>query len=364
MKNVLFLVNSLGGGGAERVCVNLANYMAKNDCRVKIITVFEQTKVTGYALHSNIEVINLGYNLDSKIEKIKCLLFAHHRINHYLKHTSLTWDLITSHLPMSNIITRRSKIGKKAIYVFHSTMRTFSKNQSAIFKLGLRAFFRKRKVCCVSEGIRKECLEVYGFSKKYTFTIYNPLDPEANSTNVDNKMITSLKPYILVVGRLNVLKRQDRAIQIFEQGHFSNSLNLVFCGDGELKDELVQQSQKTNCSDHIHFVGWQDDVRSWIKQAEVLLCTSDTEGFPMNLVEGAREGVKIVSADCQFGPNEILTGEYAKFLVKDKTDIASYISAIKQALSKYPTAKNPIIEQCSPEIIVNQYFKMYQKGKK
>ena len=84
----------------------------------------------------------------------------------------------------------------------------------------------------------------------------------------------------------------------------------------------------------------------------------------MNLVEGAREGVKIVSADCQFGPNEILTGEYAQFLVKDKTDIASYISAIKQALNKYPTAKNPIIEQCSPEIIVNQYFKMYQKGKK
>ena len=84
----------------------------------------------------------------------------------------------------------------------------------------------------------------------------------------------------------------------------------------------------------------------------------------MNLVEGAREGVKIVSADCQFGPNEILTGEYAKFLVKDKTDIASYISAIKQALNKYPTTKNPIIEQCSPEIIVNQYFKMYQKGKK
>ena len=366
MKNVLFIVNSLGGGGAERVCVNLANKMADSACNVKIITVFDRNDKTPYRLDKKIEIYNLGYNLNNKFEKLKCLLFAYQKINRYIKGLDLDWDLITSHLPMSNMITRRSSIGKKAIYVLHSTIRTFSENQSNLFKAGLRRFFKGRKVCCVSDGIRKECLKKYGFSKKNTFTIYNPLELRKTNANDSSKKlkINNLKPFMLVVGRLNQLKRQDRAIKIFEQGEFYKKLNLVFCGDGELIYELTEQAKNTEGARRIHFVGWQNNVSDWIKNAEVLLCTSDTEGFPMNLVEGVNEGVKIVSADCAFGPNEILTGEYAKYLVRDKENISEYVDKINLALEKYPSSKNPIIEKCSPEKIVDQYFRFYKKGEK
>ena len=103
------------------------------------------------------------------------------------------------------------------------------------------------------------------------------------------------------------------------------------------------------------FMGWQDNIYKWLANCEVLICTSDVEAFPMNLIEAFACKTKVVSSNCQYGPNEILLGEYAKFLVKPD-DIEGYIEKIKEAIEEYPQVQNPIIEQCKPNNIINQYI--------
>ncbi len=108
------------------------------------------------------------------------------------------------------------------------------------------------------------------------------------------------------------------------------------------------------------FMGWQENVYKWLANCEVLICTSDFEAFPMNLIEAFACQAKVVSSDCQYGPNEILLGEYKKFLV-ETNDIESYITKIKLAMNEYPEQPNEILERCKPENIIEKYLTFMQR---
>ena len=64
--------------------------------------------------------------------------------------------------------------------------------------------------------------------------------------------------------------------------------------------------------------------------------TSDREALPTVLIEGLMAGARVVSADCDFGPREILTGELAEYLVQPDC-INGYVEAIERALGSYPS---------------------------
>lgn len=363
-KRVLFIVNSLGGGGAERVCINLSNSFCRKGYAVDIISLKPLDDVR-YNVGKGVNLYSLNYKLDSKISKMRCLFVGGRRLSKLIRKINPGQDyaLITSHLPMSNIATRFSTVGEDSIYVFHSTIKTFSETKSRIFKALLRKFFKNRKIACVSEGIRKECRDEYGLQDKFLRTIYNPIlkTEIRRKANVDDGETQELKPYLLFVGRLNKLKRPDRALAVLSESNLSKKYNLVFCGAGELEDELLTQARELGLEKKIVFLGWQDNVYKWIKNAEVLLCTSDHEGFPMGLVEALACGTKVVSSNCEFGPNEILTGEYADFLV-EKDDLAGYVKAIKKAVKSYPKTVPSIISECSPEKIVDEYLDYYDNN--
>ena len=266
---------------------------------------------------------------------------------------------------MANIVTRSSCFGKKSIYVFHSTIKTFSANKTRLFRMVLKWFFKNRKVVCVSKGIMSECLNEYKFSEKNIKAIYNPINIEEIKEKSKQKLPNGVtkKPYFIIIGRLNRLKRQDRCIEIFNKGDFYKKYDLLICGTGELEQELRKQAGSLPSKESIKFIGWQENVYKWMKNSALVLCTSDAEGFPMNMVEAYACGAKVVSSDCDFGPREIMVGEYSKYLV-DKDSIGDYIETINDALNKYPKTKNPIVAECSIENIMLKYESFYKEAKK
>lgn len=69
-------------GGAERVCVNLANYFAERGYQVSIVVLF-QKKETIYALHPSIQIINVPPLRFGRFPAVKIFLlqlFFMHRI--------------------------------------------------------------------------------------------------------------------------------------------------------------------------------------------------------------------------------------------------------------------------------------------
>lgn len=354
----LFFINSLSNGGAERVSINLANEMVKEGYKVDFILLGEnEDNSKSYTIDKKINIYNLGIGTGNKIKKIFNILHSIKRVNKIIKENEAEskYDIITSHLPMSNFITRLSVLRNRAIYVFHLPAKAYDKFKfKFVYKFILRFMYKDRKIVAVSEGVRKEAIEDYGFKEKYIRTIYNPINineiKEMMKEQIDIK-----DKYFLHVGRFNINKRQDRMLEIFYKGEFYKKYKVLFCGQGELEQNIKEKAKELKIEDRVVFMKWQPNIYKWMYNAEILINTSDCESFSMSNLEAMVCGTKVVSSNCNFGPSEMMQGDYSSYLV-EKDNINEYIEKINLALEKYPTEENKFIEKCLPNKIVSQYL--------
>ena len=257
---------------------------------------------------------------------------------------------------MSNIMTRLSIVNKRSLYVFHTSLSNYDKlGSKKLFRVLIHYMFDNRKIVAVSEGVKKECIDEYHLQKSNIKTIYNPVDENEVTKKAQEPIDEIDYKYLLLVGRFNEAKRQDRMVEIFYKGEFYKNYKLVFCGTGILENKIKNQVKELGISDRVIFLGWQSNVYKWMKNAEVLVSTSDTEAFPMNLIEAIICGTRIVASNCKFGPDEILKGNFSKFLV-ETDNIEQYIEKINLALREYPNEENPIISECNPKNIIKKYL--------
>ena len=89
--------------------------------------------------------------------------------------------------------------------------------------------------------------------------------------------------------------------------------------------------------------------------AELVVLSSDFEGFPLVLIEALAVGTPVVSTDCPHGPNEILTGPLARWLtpVGDASALATTIDAALAADIDVRGAA--ILAQLEAPLIAAQY---------
>ena len=118
-------------------------------------------------------------------------------------------------------------------------------------------------------------------------SIANPVTIDTHSdTNPEGKL-----KHILYVGRLECEnKKPDRVLKVWskiENNAPDWSLDIVGDGpDKERLEKLANDMQLKRC----HFCGYQNPV-SYYKQSQIMLLTSDFEGFPLVLVEAMSCGV-------------------------------------------------------------------------
>lgn len=362
-KKALFMINSLSNGGAERVCINMANELVDEGYKVDFILLgSNKENEKTYEINKDIQIYNLQINEKNKIKKIFKIFNSIGKVDDYIlkQESDEKYSLITSHLPMSNILTRFSIINKRCLYVFHTRMSSYDKiGSKKTFKMLIHLIFNNRKIVAVSEGVRKECIKKYCLQEQNIGTIYNPVDEEKVLEKAQENIEGIDGRYILQVGRFNSAKRQDRMVDVFYRGKFYKDYKLVFCGTGKLENNIKKQVKELGITDSVVFLGWQSNVYKWMKNAAVLVSTSDCEAFPMNLIEAAICGTKIVSSNCEFGPNEILKGKFSEFLVETQ-NIEQYIEKIKLALKDYPKEKNPIVDECRPKNIIKKYIEFME----
>lgn len=361
-KKALFVVNSLSDGGAERVCINMANELLQQNYEVDFILLGKNDKNNKtYKINKEINIYNLNINNTNKIIKIFKILASIGKMNKIIRkrEEETGYQLITSHLPMANILTRFSCIKNRALYVFHTKVSSYDRICHKLFFMFFYYIYKNQKIVAVSEGVRQEAINKYKIKEKNIVTIYNPI----NVTEIDKKSkekIPKIGKYILQVGRFNDAKRQDRMVDVFFKGELYKKYQLVFCGTGELEESIKTKVNNMGINEKVTFLGWQDNVYKWMKNAELLVSTSDYEAFPMNLMEAIICGTKVVSSNCEFGPNEILLGDYSKYLVKTD-DVNDYIEKINMSLLSYPITNNPIIEKCKASNIIEEYLKFMGK---
>ncbi len=106
------------------------------------------------------------------------------------------------------------------------------------------------------------------------------------------------KKIVLCVGRLEKEKNFSFAISVFAKFlELEKESALLFAGTGSFESRLRSQVYEEDLEDKVHFIGFQEDVFSLYKAADVLLVTSDYEGYGMVIVEALACGIPVVSRD-------------------------------------------------------------------
>jgi len=349
MKKVLFIVNSLSGGGAERVVTLLANYMAEKNNKVYIIC-FDTAST--FILHPKVKVIFLGRNTKGFWNIMRNKSKLERTIRNLEREES--FDLITVHLLYSHLITRLGRCRNRAVYVMHSIYsRKFKRN--IIFRLLIKFIYKNRSLISVSEGLKQELINYWNLKNNTKIAVINnPLDIEYIREKASEKLLIDGK-YIISVGRLTAVKRYDYLIKAFMKTKLKEDYKLIILGEGEEKQKLTQLVSQLKAESCIMLKGWEENPIKWIENASLYVCTSKYECFPMTLLECLCCATPIVSVDCDYGPREILKGELKKFLVEDNC-MDKLTIAMEEAVNNYPTISEEYYSFYDIKNISEQYL--------
>ena len=168
----------------------------------------------------------------------------------------------------------------------------------------------------MKENIIREMPEI----KEKVEIVYNPFNIEKikqESEKIANLSVEEIKKlndeYIIMVARLE-LKEKDfftlfKAYKIVLEK--DKKLKLYILGDGSDREKINNKIKELDLEGKIILLGKKENPYPWIKNSQLLIHSSKSEGFGLVLVEALILNKIVISTDCPVGPKEICdNGKY------------------------------------------------------
>lgn len=308
--NLMLIIPSLCGGGAERVTATLASALCEKH-RVVVVTYYTVDKPYAIDERVIIECLQLsgGKNpaakLKNSMERIKKLkaLKRRYRI-----------DCAVSMLYSPNLENVLSKGTEKTIISVRSK---YSASYTArLPKLLASLACRKADLTVsLSNNVMDDLVENFNAPPDRTTTIYNPCDIQMilrqKNAAIDNHVFTDVRKksdfVVITAGRLTDQKGQWHMIKAFAEVIKSHpQASLVILGEGKLEAYLNDLILKLHLENNVFLLGFQANPYAFLGQADIFAFTSLYEGFGNILIEAMACSLAIVSCDCDSGPRELL----------------------------------------------------------
>ncbi len=196
--------------------------------------------------------------------------------------------------------------GKKCISWIHGDIYNLinkypnqTKDMSEERELQRKAFKKADCIIAISDNTRQSIEDIYPEYKEKIRTIYNGIDVDTiRKRSLENEDIRLEKPSVLYIGRLEKGKDPIRTLDIFTNLHSIRPYaHLYYLGYGELENEVKREVENRGLNEFVHLLGYYDNPFPIIRQADVVLMTSRSEGFPVSLLESVALDVPFVSTE-------------------------------------------------------------------
>lgn len=394
---VLHLIKSLGRGGAEKLIPETA-------------LVHDQEKFNFHCLYFYHQENNIVDELEAAGITVHLIpsgnlgLFFHvKRVRDFiLKHQ---FDIIHAHLPWAGIMARSvgSSLNIPIVYTEHNTWDRYNK----LSYWGNRISFKKQdvviavsnevalsmrlnsiwdpyqrggrmKLKVIQNGVNTEVFKrmenasigdpEVGIEQNEVKSTKNQI-VNSEATELDLKSLLGIPADAPVIGIVAVFRDQKRlwlwvevAIKILET---CPNTHFLLVGDGEWKERLESQIQKSGKAGNFHLVGVQKNVIPFLSLMDIYLSTSEFEGLPIAMLEGMSCEVPVVATRAG-GIGEVIQHGTQGYLteIDEWKQLAHYAIQIiknpnlKKNLSK--EARSRVIENFSMRRMVGELEEVYQ----
>lgn len=325
MKKILFFIDTLGHGGAEKVMINLVNNLNKEKYDITVMTIFDCG-------------VNKKY-LDKGI-KYKYIFKRVFRGNVTL------CKCFTPEFLYRHII--KDRYDTLIAYLEGNTTRILSGcHDKGIKKLAWIHVEMSAKTLFRAYRSKAECIKAYRGFDKIVGVSRTVLDSFENNTGtwdnlcvryntVETEYITerSHEPIadiempkeelkLVTVGRLIEQKSYLRLLRIHKrllENHIYHKLYII--GEGE-QERLLREYIRDNKLENTAFLlGFKENPWKYVKKADLFVCSSWKEGFSTAVTESLIAGTPVVTTLCS-GMKEML-GESEYGLIVENEEQALY----------------------------------------
>ncbi len=269
------------------------------------------------------------------------------------------FDIVFSNLPRADRVVKLLNHSNK-YFVIHTSYRTEidkfklfrAKNKLKLY----REIYHNENIITISKEMIEDFNEL-GINYKSAKTIYNPFYIE-EIREKGNEPVELNYEYIISSSAFRAGKRYDVMLDAFKMVKKDIKLLILAKSNPKLEEMIRERGLKNR----VVIMGFQQNPYKYIKNAKLLVLSSDREGLPTVVIESLILHTPVVSTDCPTGPREILTGELAHWLVP--TDNPHALAAkIDEALESDIYIKNESIEKFDKETIYYEYKTLWEKEK-
>ena len=306
MDNIGIMTWSMSGGGAERAAANLSKDLS--DYYNVYIFCFDTSK-TPYPYKG--QIIDVGIAIGKGLFQKTSILIQRIILIRALK-KKYNLKVMISFMPQMNAYNVATRKREKVIISIRNNMTEKHMSKMSNILVRLTGKFADCTVS-LSEGVRNDLIENFGFRPDKVITIYNSCDINwflKKDQFVDelSKDYDFSSPVIASVGRLTYQKGQWHLLRAFSlvKEQIDNCQLLLF-GQGELMEDLKRYSEKLGINRDVHFMGFVKNHHYLMEQCDVFVFPSLFEGLGNVLLEAIACEMPVISTDCPSGPREILS---------------------------------------------------------
>lgn len=353
--HVAFVLPDLGGGGAERLTIDLMAGFVARGARVDLVLLSRR-----------------GEFLDLVPEGVRIIDLAAARMRQaiaplrsYLKREqpdallAAMWPLTT----LTQIAALGLRRKPRVVLSEHCALGEQYAGQTgtlAAMRISMRGYRHAAGVVAVSADLGTEIAALAGLPAGRVHTVHNPIDPPLRSAPPGPAVWGDARgKRILAVGKLKPQKNFSLLIDAFARAAPDIDATLAIVGEGALRPQLEAQIARLGLQDRILLPGFTTTPGDWYDGADLFVLSSDYEGFGNVLVEAMHCGLPVVATACPHGPAEVLGhGQWGTLVPRG--DAAALAEAIRAALAAPhdAPAQRDRARQFSVERAVDAYWRL------
>ena len=312
---ILFISNNLVGGGAEKVLLNLLEEL--NDPIYEITLLLIKNK--GVYINDIPKHVKVKYMFDVSTGEAVFPMEKDKLIEYYNSNIGNEFDVEIAFLegPPTKLLAYSTNKKSMKIAWVHIDMNnahwTYKYYESLAEEKNCYHCF----ISCADDGI----------------VIKNPIPVKKIQRLAAEYQVSNTDFTFVVVGSLANRKGQSRLLyaagRLIEEGyHFQ----LQFVGEGEQLFSYTELAHLLNIHQYVSFVGFVKNPYPYISNANVLISSSITEGYPLVVCEAIALSVPVIATRCTGNLDVLQNGKYG--MIVDNSEEGIY-HGMKQVLDSH-----------------------------